>query len=77
MVEPELTTAAALLAAALLESEERKSPEHAAELYFCCLDALLEVAQKRQGDLKEEARIARQVKPWDVPKNKVPSLAHS
>jgi predicted metal-dependent phosphoesterase TrpH len=68
MDAPELSHAAALIAAAFVTREDVETPEHAARIYFRCLDALAAVAEEHEADLREAARKDRQPKPWATSK---------
>ena len=61
---PELSHAAALIAAAFVTRKDAETPEDAARTYFRCLDALVAVAEEHEADLREVARKGRQPKPW-------------
>jgi len=64
MVAPELSHAAAVIAAAFVTRKDAETPEDAARIYFRCLDALVAVAQEHEADLREVAREDRKPKPW-------------
>jgi hypothetical protein len=61
MVSPELSHAAALIAAAFVTRKDAETPEDAARIYFLCLDALVAEAEEHEGHLRE---VARQPKQW-------------
>jgi hypothetical protein len=65
---PELSHAAALIAAAFVTRKDAETPEDAARLYFHCLDALVAAGQEREADRREVERKDRQPKPWATSK---------
>jgi hypothetical protein len=68
MDAPELSHAAALIAAAFVTRKDAETPEEAARIYFRCLDALIAAAQEHETRRRETARIERQPKPWETSK---------
>ena len=68
MDTPELSHAAALIAAAFVKRKSIETPEDAARMYFRCLDALVAAAQEHEVELREVARKDRQPKPWATSK---------
>lgn len=68
MDAPELSYAAAVIAAAFVTRKDAETPEDAARIYFRCLDALVAAAQEHEVEEREVARKGRQPKPWDRPK---------
>jgi hypothetical protein len=68
MDAPELSHAAALIAAAFVTRKDAETPEDAARIYFRCLDTLVAAAQERQAERREVVRKERQPKPWDAQK---------
>ena len=64
MDAPELSHAAALIAAAFVTRKDAETPEDAARIYFHCLDALIAAAQEHEAERREVARKDRQPKPW-------------
>ena len=64
MDAPELSHAAALIAAAFVTRKDAETPEDAARIYFHCLDALVAAAQEHEAEQREVARKDRQPKPW-------------
>ena len=64
MVAPELSHAAAVIAAAFVTRKDAETPEDAARIYFRCLDALVAAAQEHGAERREVARKGRQPKPW-------------
>ena len=68
MDTPELSHAAALIAAAFVTRKSIETPEDAARMYFRCLDALVTAAQEHEVELREVARKDRQPKPWATSK---------
>ena len=71
MDAPELSHAAALIAAAFVTRKDAETPEDAARIYFHCLDALVAAAQEHEAEQREVARKDRQPKPWSKSKKTV------
>lgn len=68
MDAPELSHAAAIIAAAFVTRKDAATPDDAARIYFRCLDALVAVAQEHEAERREVARKDRQPKPWATSK---------
>jgi hypothetical protein len=68
---PELSYAAALIAAAFVTRKDAETPEDAARIYFRCLDALVAEAQQHKAELREVARKDRLPRPWATSKKTV------
>lgn len=68
MEAPELSHAAALIAAAFVARKDAETPEDAARIYFRCLDALVAAAQEHEAERREVARKDREPKPWEKSK---------
>jgi hypothetical protein len=64
MDAPELSHAAALIAAAFVTRMDAETPEDAARIYFHCLDALIAAAQEHEAERRDVARKDRLPKPW-------------
>lgn len=65
---PELSHAAALIAAAFVTRKDAETPEDAARLYFHCLDALVAAAQEHEAERHDAERKNRLPKPWAASK---------
>ena len=63
MDAPELSHAAALIAAAFVTRMDAETPEDAARIYFHCLDALIAAAQEHEAERRDVARKDRHPKP--------------